>query len=1062
MGKGKADPVEEASQLVPNENRVWVGLVTKYKKGKPEKKPVPLVVTPYSLGFPDLKKKVLKPEYFWIDLAKVEEADPSVTLTFGSEVVQLNWDPEAWKTVKEMLQNVFTKDELERIGLQDSGTGTLKLSLVAKRPLVVNKGKPVEPATQGLLMSVIEAMPRSLYVGQDQLSRDVSPILFTLRALRSEELTLPPDQGGWKEMSRLVPLPWKYVASFEPLSNGFGDFCVKVKENRGNVCGICCTPTNDSEMASVMDLVAATGMNSLGISGLADVGMLTRAIPPSLSTTLMMLVVTGRGLNLDEMIPQFAFLRGLSFCGSEVNISQVFHLLNRSGYVNLSLLDLTTGVFDGDLSFFGEWNLPRLQRLQLDQVAWAPGSLAGFLTGLFQRVFNNGLKLSLKNAGLQQPDVDAAMEALSKANTSQLLEFYWNGNGISELLFPFLQRSVNLERLGLRNCLDANEELLKKLGQAIAPLQNLRALLLNLKQGSFPGNGMVEFLNALVMCTSLRELDVSQCQLNREGFDAIKRLIDTLPELQLINVDCSDVTDVEICDLVGHARDKTVVAYPIFDLKRLTEQGLPQDKIDEIRRAFASNCQSRLNVAQESEGPFPFAVFEARYEQFPRFVDDDTLRDLDRQVMWVQMQSPEPATTQTFSNPYAGLSGGDGPSESHKQQDAAQPPSDPNDSEWEVSKRNQKIAGKDTGSSSGSSEPSPKKRSTSKRASKKLGSNSEDEDSSPKKQLKDKKSSKKRGSDSEDEDSSPKKQLKGKRSSKKFGSDSEDEDSSPKKQVKGKRSSKKFGSDSEDEDSSPKKQLKGKRSSKKFGSDSEDEDSSPKKGSKIVKGKGSTKFGSSSDEDLPKRRSAKKQVSDDDSDRGAKRKASGKKKTTLFESSDEEERSPKKASRKKPVSDDSDDNIRSRKRSKKRGDSSSEEQQFAKKGSKRKAVKDEESDSDQPRKGKASKKVASWKQKKLEQESSESEPEPVPVKRLSGKKVLETDSSDDGGSIGKQKGSLKSSLKASFTSGKRPKKDQYQVPLWEFPKELSQTFDIDPTCRKLQQEFSLSMLRDSI
>ena len=972
MGKGKGDPVEEASQLVPNENRVWVGLVTKYKKGKPEKKPVPLVVTPYSLGFPDLKKKVLKPEYFWIDLVTVEEADPSVKLTFGSEVVQLNMDPEAWKSVKEMLQNVFTKDEVERIGLQDLGSGTLKLSLVAKRPLVINKGKPVEPATQGLLMSVIEAMPRSLYIGQDQLGRDVAPILFTLRALRSEELTLPPDQGGWKEMSRLVPLPWKFVASYEPLSNGFGDFCVKVKENRGNVCGISCAPTSDSEMAAVMDLVAATGMNSLGIVGLADVGMLTRAIQPSLSATLMMLVVTGRGLNLDEMIPQFAFLRGLSFCGSEVNISQVFHLLNRNGYVNLSLLDLSTGVFDGDLSFFNEWNLPRLQRLQLDQVAWAPGSLAGFLSALFQRVFNNGLKLSLKNAGLPQADVDGAMEALSKANTSQLLEFYWNGNGVSELLFPFLQRSVNLERLGLRNCLDANEESLKKLGQAIAPLQYLKAVLLNLKQGSFPGSGMVEFLNAITMCTSLRELDVSQCQLNKEGFDAIKRLIDTLPELQLISVDGSDVTDVEICDLIGHARDKTVVAYPISDLRRLTEQGLPQDKIDEIRRALASNCQGRLNVAQESEGPFPFAVFEARYEQFPRFVDDDTLRDLDRQVMWVQMQSPEPTLTQTYSNPYAGLSGGDGAGDNHQRQSTDQV-TDPNDDGWEISKRNKTMEGKDPGSFSGSS----------------------------------------RSSHSEDEDSSPKKQVKGKKSSKKFGSDSEDEDSSPKKQVKGKRSSKKFGSDSEDED-------------------------------------------------LPKRRSAKKQVSDDDSDRGAKRKASGKKKTTLFASSDEEERSPKRASRKKPVSDDSDDDIRSKKRSKKRGDSSSEEQQLAKKGSKRKALKDEESDSDQPRKGKASKKVASWKQKKLEQESSESEPEPVPAKRLSGKKVLETDSSDDGESVGKQKGSLKSSLKASFTSGKRPKKDRYQVPLWEFPKELSQTFDIDPTCRKLQQEFSLSMLRDSI
>jgi hypothetical protein len=44
----------------------------------------------------------------------------------------------------------------------------------------------------------------------------------------------------------------------------------------------------------------------------------------------------------------------------------------------------------------------------------------------------------------------------------------------------------------------------------------------------------------------------------------------------------------------------------------------------------------------------------------------------------------------------------------------------------------------------------------------------------------------------------------------------------------------------------------------------------------------------------------------------------------------------------------------------------------------------------------------------------------------------------------------------------RPKKDQYQLPKWEFPPELGKKFDIGETYQKLQQEFALSVLRDSI
>ena len=54
-------------------------------------------------------------------------------------------------------------------------------------------------------------------------------------------------------------------------------------------------------------------------------------------------------------------------------------------------------------------------------------------------------------------------------------------------------------------------------------------------------------------------------------------------------------------------------------------------------------------------------------------------------------------------------------------------------------------------------------------------------------------------------------------------------------------------------------------------------------------------------------------------------------------------------------------------------------------------------------------------------------------------------------------------VKKSFQLGRsRPKRDQYEVPRWEFSDELFEKFDVKPAFHKLQREFALSVLRDSI
>ena len=44
----------------------------------------------------------------------------------------------------------------------------------------------------------------------------------------------------------------------------------------------------------------------------------------------------------------------------------------------------------------------------------------------------------------------------------------------------------------------------------------------------------------------------------------------------------------------------------------------------------------------------------------------------------------------------------------------------------------------------------------------------------------------------------------------------------------------------------------------------------------------------------------------------------------------------------------------------------------------------------------------------------------------------------------------------------KPNKDIYEQPDWKFPEQLDQKFDVKPVFQKLQQQYALSVLRDSI
>jgi hypothetical protein len=235
-------------------------------------------------------------------------------------------------------------------------------------------------------------------------------------------------------------------------------------------------------------------------------------------------------------------------------------------------------------------------------------------------LFEYGLRLSLRDLGLDRSDSGAALRSLARADTSQLVELFWSENEVNGDFVAAVERCPNLEVLGVRGCFSSDQALLAQFGRAVASLPKLEWLLMSSESAHPAGPSISAFL-AEIEGSTIAHLDITGHQIEQFGIEKLIEFVQKSRSIKTVAADRSGVRRVATFeDLIGLAGAKgVVVAFPDEDLR---EAG--RDRARLKRMCYNVAAGRDVNDETDIDG-FAFPVFECAREAYPEFSTADIL-----------------------------------------------------------------------------------------------------------------------------------------------------------------------------------------------------------------------------------------------------------------------------------------------------------------------------------------------------------------------------------------------------------------------------------------------------
>ena len=668
---GKDDPETVANKIIAEEYRLWSGPVQKVnEKGKVDKKPAFLVISTYNVGFLNAKKAKLDPEYPWTRLESYSFKDTEICLTFRDpnpgkgkkksppEIrFQAAVASEIHAILYQFLSETLSQGEFDALNLKEYGKTyvTPLPQRIFNRAIIPLGGSHLKDRPGNHVKRLIETMsPRCVFEAED-IGDKLDIVMYVMRAFWGQSLQLPNVNGTWEKLQKSLPLNYAFVESGEELNADFTQFSEAAKEKRGALAGIGFKgqTVSDEQLEQIVTFADALKLSTLSFNAcVMNSGALVSSIQAKLSYSLQMLVLDSvTDLRIDEILPKVSFLRALSLVNCGVEIPDLLQRLQDYSYVNLSMLNVSQNSFAAEFVVNDGWNLPRLQRLHMDGVRWQNGRMSEFVQKLFRQRFDYGLKLNLSRAQLSPADADLVIAELKSANTSQLVEFWWNENPVNQDFVKFVERSVNLRALGVRGCFGDDPSLLQAFGVAVSGLTQLQELIMTGTDMKKAGSSIAMFLDALPASVSLLRLDISHQNIGLPGYHAIESLLDQNGIIQQIAADGSGVDDVSCFErVVRKLQMGRLLAFPVTDMSRLLESGaIDEARFNDIKTLFSNVFAGR--PVDTAVAPFGYFALTSMFEEFPIVVTPDLSATFDVNVNWMPLEAQGSASDPASGHP---------------------------------------------------------------------------------------------------------------------------------------------------------------------------------------------------------------------------------------------------------------------------------------------------------------------------------------------------------------------------------------------------------------------------
>ena len=535
----------------------------------------------------------------WFRIQKLMKQGNVVTFKFDKAKFAINSNKadQIFGAAGHIFKQIFTKTELKDIGIADLNFQKIQMTeypaLLRLRLKAQNKGIEIPQKSLEKMLFILRYLINTVSLSDFQDSNYVfTPLFFDLLPLCSFITTLkiplfaliPNLQNYCKYMNKLKAIEFQGKSMkklIDILKSLLSQECEKSKLTALSFVE---TDLSVEELQALSSFCHKKRITSLALheacSKEAKQYLTNNFFTNQMSASLTTLNLAGtKGLDIAKLLGKLPGLYALSLSRCNLQIAQALNVITSCNLPRLKFLDLSYNPCNS-MPSVGLFLPQTLYSLVVDGVEWEDKTLINFMKFIvFGEKQINGLKLSLSNAKASNEEWRRVFAFLKITKAKNLCALTWDNNPLSEELFDFIYKNVNLSYLSLCGCIAYNDqENLNRLSNFVAVSPSLLFLRIRGSQTNFIGQNISTLLKSASKSNSLVHLDISDNKIGDIGITQLRQFIKSNKTLQVLVFDGSEPNNphlfFETLETAAKPPNQLLnVSFPVNDVTNLVNKG---------------------------------------------------------------------------------------------------------------------------------------------------------------------------------------------------------------------------------------------------------------------------------------------------------------------------------------------------------------------------------------------------------------------------------------------------------------------------------------------------------
>lgn len=590
------------------------------------------VISDYSLDIYSPDGRTFKKEYIWLGLRKISREKEKIKLKFTQGKINLEsfvFATQLYQTIVYNLLNIFTVDELTRVGLNEFVSEKLKPTKQACLSRILQysqlKGHPFPK-------QIISILHKNFYLNKNivylsDFTEKMLALKYIIKSLTYcnaiRGIVFPQNSDViitdylTKKIDRIRLLEFISLEGKARHLCKFLDTFSQVDVTKISGIELSNSQLQPKHMASLSNFCDVKSIQSLSLHN-AFTAETKMSFYTNFFTANMMMNLSY--LNLDNtphldlinLIPNVPRLVYFSVANCDLLVEDIIHITQLP---LLRTLDVSYNKCDRLPP--NAIQLPKsLTKLKAHHVTWADGTLVNIFKVITMRK-ELGLHIDLSNANANHQEFERLSVEFGQSMYFPLISLKWNCNPVDFGFFEYLRKSPYLYSLHLDGIFSEISQELDLLCKFINITPSVRNLSVQGSDNVFLAAGVTRVVDAL-KSTTIKKVDVSNNRIPDAALMYMRELFSPKSTLEYVIFDGNHPQNSEsFMNLIEAAGGsiKTSVAFPLNDFTELKDKNLISEQVfEETINMFkkpeeGTQIQSNsFNVPEKSPFTKPFLL----------------------------------------------------------------------------------------------------------------------------------------------------------------------------------------------------------------------------------------------------------------------------------------------------------------------------------------------------------------------------------------------------------------------------------------------------------------------